>query len=346
MKVSVISTTVIPAMSPQNPNNHYNGLETIAWLHANGLARRGHEVLFVCPIGSEIPPGCQHHGITLYEPERQAYSGYWQRLLEQNLVLDHSWEKNSYLLRMENRLQVPILGVLHAPCDTMYQRPPPVKFPCFVAISKDQADHASQIWGIPTRVLYHGFDDSFYTFPNGAAREDRYLFLGRITKLKGAHIAVDLCRRARVALSIVGDDRLTGEPDMAQRLSSQCDGVQMKYVGPVSKTDTIKYYSTHKAMLHMVRHFREPFGMSPVEAMLAGCPVIAWDHGAMRETVSHGVSGFLVKSEEEALNLIKTNAVDSIDRAKCREWAKQFSIPRMIDGLENLMNEALQTGGW
>ena len=49
--------------------------------------------------------------------------------------------------------------------------------------------------------------------------------------------------------------------------------------------------------------YREPFGLAPVEAQLCGMPVIAWDNGAMRETIKHGETGFLVKTQQEMEDL-------------------------------------------
>jgi glycosyltransferase involved in cell wall biosynthesis len=65
----------------------------------------------------------------------------------------------------------------------------------------------------------------------------------------------------------------------------------------------------------------------------------------MRETIEHGKTGFLVKSLEEAVDLIKTNAVDGLDRAYCREWAKQFSVENFGKRYDELIKEAVG-GGW
>jgi glycosyltransferase involved in cell wall biosynthesis len=96
----------------------------------------------------------------------------------------------------------------------------------------------------------------------------------------------------------------------------------------------------------LTRDFREPFGLAPVEAMACGCPVIAWRRGALKETIIHGKTGFLVDSVAEAVDLIKTKAVDRLDRHECRKNAERFGISNMIDRVEELCNEALTSGGW
>lgn len=340
MKIAVISTTIMTC-----PPAGYSGLEMLAWQQAVGLAKRGHAVLLVAPRGSAVPPGAELHETTLGESEMQAYSGYWQRLVSYDVVLDNSWQKWAYILKIEGRLKAPVLGVLHAPANTMYGSPPPVVHPCLVAISKDQATHASEIWGITARTCYNGIDPTFYKPLPGVERTDRYLFLARMSRIKGPHIAVDLARKLRFPLDLVGDDRITGEPDYAQRLMAQAKN-NIVYHGGKSREECVKYFCAGKALLHMNLHFREPFGLAPVEAMACGIPVIAFDHGAMRETIAHGKTGFLVKTQDDVEALIKSDAVASIKSSDCIEWAQQFSEARMIETYEKLAQEALETGGW
>lgn len=339
MKIAIISTTIMTC-----PPAGYSGLEMIAWQQAKGLAEKGHSVLLVAPIGSAVPNGVELHGTTLGESEKQAYSGYWQRLLNYDCIIDSSWEKWSYILKMEGRLKAPVIGVIHAPAHTMYQSAPPISKPCIVAISKDQASAASTIWGIDTRVAYNGIDLDFYK-SNGASRCDRYLFLARMSKIKGAHLAVDIARSCDIPLDLVGDDKITGEPEYAQSLRMQAIG-NIKYIGGVSRAETVSFYSSGLALLHMAQAFREPFGLAPVEAQACGMPVIAFDNGAMRETVKHCETGFVVQSVDEVIKLVKLNAIKSIKSETCREWASQFSVKAMINRYEILCEEALETGGW
>ena len=54
-----------------------------------------------------------------------------------------------------------------------------------------------------------------------------------------------------------------------------------------------------RALLHLI-NFDEPFGLSVVEAMACGTPVIAFNRGSMPELIDHGVTGFLVDTLDEA----------------------------------------------
>jgi glycosyltransferase involved in cell wall biosynthesis len=114
------------------------------------------------------------------------------------------------------------------------------------------------------------------------------------------------------------------------------------YHGGVSRERAVEFFSQAKAMLHMNQAFREPFGLAPVEANACGLPVIAFDHGAMRETIKHGETGFLVKSVAEVEDLIKSNAVSKISAKACRKNAERFSVKAMVSRYEELAKEALE----
>lgn len=339
MKICVISTTVITC-----PPKGYAGLEMISWLCANGLKKKGHDVLLVAPQGSHTD--AEIHETTLMEPEKQAYSGYWQRLPDFDIIIDHSWEKWSYILKMEGKLKAPVLGVLHAPVHTMYNTAPPVDKPSFVCISKDQANGCKEHLKVHAEVAYNGVDTQFYKNEN-KKRNSRYLFLARMSSIKGPDIATRVATKTKTFLDLVGDDKFTNEPMLAVKLKEECVlNPRMRYVGPQNRTECAGWFNSNKALLHPNKIFREPFGLAPVEAQLCGMPVIAWDNGAMRETVKHGETGFLVNSEEEIEKHILDDSVSKIKPEACVEWARQFSYENMINQYEQLAIKAKDTGGW
>jgi glycosyltransferase involved in cell wall biosynthesis len=341
MKICVISSTVFVT-----PLKNYGGLEQIAWLQAKGLGELGHQVTLVSPHGSTVTKNVELHGTTLFEGEQQAYSGYWQKLTNFDVIIDSSWQKWSYILKMEGKLKAPILGVLHAPVHTMYNAFPPVPKPCIVCISKDQAVACKEHLKIDSRVAYNGIDIDDYK-PLNKLRNNRYLFLARMSSIKGPDIACNLARKCKIGLDLVGDDTITGEPDLMRNIFNSCSTFPgLRYIGPQSRDQCVKWFNTNKALIHPNERFREPFGLAPVEAMACGMPVIAWNNGAMRETIKHGETGFVVNSLDEMEKLILSDAVSSIKPGRCREWVSQFSVENMVKRYEELCKEALSTGGW
>lgn len=354
MKVCVISSTVFAV-----PVQGYAGLEHLAWQQARGLAELGHEVSLVAPDGSTCP------GVTVIPcgpagkiDEKRAYGKYWEHLLGVDCVISNDWQKWAYMLKQEGRLKAPVLGVTHAPVNTMMGSPPPVEKPCITCISQDQANHYEALFGGKARVAYNGIDTGHYR-PMGIPRSDRFLFLARFSSVKGPHVVIQSCLEAGVGLDLIGDTTITGEPEyfhkcvqLAEQTSpnwNPAKGKQIRIVGGVSRGECVWWYSQARALLHGNQTFREPFGLAPVESLACGAPVIAFDYGALRETVKHGVTGLLVNSAREFTDAVRcewmANIVQS-DRDYCTEWAGRFTVENMIKRYDELIREAVETGGW
>ena len=363
MRLCVISTSIF-----KTPVVGYSGLEHLAWLTARGLAEKGHEVSLIAPEGST----CPNVEIIVSGPvgmwdEKNSYSTYWKRLPDFDCIIDNSWNKWSYILKGEGILKAPVLGVMHAPVNTMYQSlPPNVEKPCFVCISQDQANHFNALFSPKeARVCYNGIDLNFYK-PLDIPRTNRFLFLARFSTIKGPHLAIEACLKAGVGLDLIGDTSITQEPEYLERCKRLAEqqspgwdstkGKQIRIVGSCSRGETVWWYSQALCLLHPNQRFREPFGLAPVEAMACGCPVIAWNYGAMSETVKDSRTGRLIKSFDDLVTSIGycsfpdpvydyQRCADSW-RTNCRGWALQFSIERMVSRYEELAQEAVKTGGW
>lgn len=354
MRICVISTPLMTL-----PISGYGGLEIIAWQIAKGLAAKGHQVALVAPEGSWCPnvqvipcgPAGAWDEKTAYGGTGQpnGYGGYWKHLPQFDAVVDHSWAKYSYLLKMEGVLKAPVLGVCHAPINTMYQQLPQVDKPCFVCISQDQANHFQALFGKEARVAYNGIDLDYYK-PLGLPRSNRFLFLARFSSIKGPDICIEACLEAGVGLDLIGDTTITNEPELLAKCQKLADGKQIRIVGNQNRGSCVWWFNQAHAMIHPNQRFREPFGLAPVEAMACGCPVIGWRHGALPETVRHGETGWLVSSQQELVQTIKDVAqtqgtATAPFRQRCREWASRFSIEAMTQRYEALCREAID-GGW
>jgi glycosyltransferase involved in cell wall biosynthesis len=117
------------------------------------------------------------------------------------------------------------------------------------------------------------------------------------------------------------------------------DDNEIIYVGNSGPDDRNKLLGGAYALLHPIR-FEEPFGLSVVEAMFCGTPVIAFNRGAMPELIIDGKTGFLVNSIEEALEAV--NNIKMINRNNCRNWAtSKFSRLKMIEGYLEVYNKIL-----
>lgn len=179
-------------------------------------------------------------------------------------------------------------------------------------------------------TIHHGIDVDAFT--PGTGDGGYLLFLGRIHPDKGTAAAVEVARRAGMPLVIAG---VVHDADYHRReVLPHVDGDRVRYVGPVGPRERDRLLGGARALLHLI-DFDEPFGLSVVESMTAGTPVIAFARGSMPEIVRPGLSGFLVADLPAAVAAVADAAL--LDRAACRRDAvARFSADRMVDDYERL----------
>ncbi len=364
MRICVISSTVFAIGQHGTALSGYGGLEVVAWETARGLAKRGHEVTLIAPQGSWCPGVNTLQCLPPGAPEEGAYGGfilkdangadvrwpgYWSKLLEFNdggVIISHDWQKWCYMLKAEGRLTAPILGVMHAPVNSMIQQMPPVDKPCFVCISNDQRQHFEALFSPrQARTNHNGIDVDLYKSLD-VPRTNRYLFLARFSSVKSPDIALRQCKKAGVSLDLVGDVTITGEPGYYEECKRLAQSMDAKIVPGVSRGETVWWYSRAHCFVHPTLHFREPLGLAPLEAQSCGLPVIGFKYGALKETVKEGETGWLVDTEEEYGDLIRetSKGIPDTMRTRCREWVgDNFTLDRMISGYEKLCQEALDS---
>jgi len=201
----------------------------------------------------------------------------------------------------------------------------------YVAIS-DADRHPSLRYAA---TIHHGIP--LADFPFDATGSDDLLFFGRMHPDKGAAEAIAAAhasgRRLHMA-GIVQDDRYWRED-----VEPHIDGSRIVYHGAVGGKARTDLLGQARALLHLIG-FDEPFGLSVVEAMACGTPVIAYNRGSMPELIDHGVNGFLVETLDEAIAAI--DRVGEIDRANCRRIvAERFSVEAMAERYHALYTSIL-----
>lgn len=184
-------------------------------------------------------------------------------------------------------------------------------------------------------TIHHGIPVETFDFvPEGG---DALLFFGRIHPDKGAAEAVRVAQATGHRLVMAG---LVQDGDYhAQLVEPHVDGDRIRFLGMVGGQARVETLGRAKALLHLIG-FDEPFGLSVVEAMACGTPVIAYRRGSMPELIEHGVTGFLVDSFDEAVAAVAR--VGEIDRRRCREAVvARFSVDRMADDYVALYRKIL-----
>lgn len=339
MRIALVSTPFVSV-----PPVDYGGTELVVYELAEGLVHRGHEVVVFATGDSRTraelratferpiwPPECfaelNHVSWALREIVRDG--GF-------DLVHAHS---ASALACARLAEPLPIVYTLHhervEELSRFYEAFPDVYF---VAISEDQRRREVPLPRL--EVIHHGLDPRLYEW---CERPREYAcFLGRLAPVKGVHIAIDVTEAAGVPLRVAG--RVHSEDEhWAQRvLYHRLERPHVRQLGSVGMVEKRPLLRDARALLAPL-DWEEPFGLALVEAMLSGCPVVAFPRGSVPELVVDGVTGFIARSADEMAGLIAPGGpLDHFDRARCHECAvERFSSGRMVRGYERLYERIL-----
>jgi glycosyltransferase involved in cell wall biosynthesis len=174
-------------------------------------------------------------------------------------------------------------------------------------------------------TIHHGIDLTM--LPYRASSGDQLVSFGRIHPDKGTADAIEIARRAGrrlVICGIVQDERY-----FADAVAPHIDGDQVIFLGSVGPQRRAEVLGAAAALLHPI-HFDEPFGLSVVEALACGTPVVAYRRGSMAEIVEEGVTGYLAHDIESAVEAVR--AALRLDRSAVHaRAASRFGADRMVE---------------
>ena len=174
-------------------------------------------------------------------------------------------------------------------------------------------------------TIHHGIPVE--KFPFEPAGGEDLLFFGRIHPDKGAGEAIRAAQATDHRLVLCG--LIQDEGYHAREVQPFIDGDRVAYHGVVGGAERLTALGRAKGLLHLIG-FDEPFGLSVIEAMACGTPVIAYNRGSMPELIEHGKTGFLVDTFDEAVAAI--GRLGEIDRAACRRAVEErFTVERMAE---------------
>ena len=189
----------------------------------------------------------------------------------------------------------------------------------YVAIS--ESDKSPELDYLAT--IHHGID--VLQFPFFGTAGSYLLFFGRIHPDKGVREAIDVAKRSGIRLVIAGI--IQDQDYFTTQVEPHIDGRNVEYLGSVGPAQRAGVLGGALALLHLI-NFEEPFGLSMVESMACGTPVIAFARGSIPEIIRQGETGYIVDDIEQAV--IAVTGLRSIDRSVCREDVeRRFSHTRM-----------------
>lgn len=321
------------------PPRHYGPWELVVSLLTEGLVARGVDVTLFATADSQTSarlaavcprPYSEDPSIDAKVWECLHIAHVFERAAEFDLIHNHF---DFLPLSYAGLVDTPVLTTIHGfssdrilPVYRAYD-----KRTHFVAIS--EADRHPALHYAAT--VHHGI--RFEDFRLCEDRGEYLLFFGRIHPDKGAAEAIRVareCGRPLLMAGIIQDANYFRE-----QVEPHLDGENVQYIGSVGPEDRSEVLGGAAALLHLVS-FEEPFGLSVVEAMACGTPVIATRRGSMPEIIRDGENGFLVDSIEAAVEAVPAAA--TLDRRQIRESARErFSQERMVEGYLRVYRQIL-----
>ncbi|MCK5930938.1 MAG: glycosyltransferase family 4 protein [Fulvimarina manganoxydans] len=198
----------------------------------------------------------------------------------------------------------------------------------------------SQLKQIPAAnragIVHHGLDAERYR--PGDGKGGYAAFIGRMTDQKQPDAAIRIARAAGMPIRLAGAVDV-GNPGYFRERVEPLLGDQAVFVGALDDAGKQDLLGSATALLFPI-DWPEPFGLVMIEAMACGTPVIAFDRGSVPEIVEDGVTGFVVRSEDEAVETLKR--APELDRSVIRKrFESRFTARRMAEDYLAIYRELL-----
>jgi glycosyltransferase involved in cell wall biosynthesis len=168
---------------------------------------------------------------------------------------------------------------------------------------------------------------------------DYYFIVARIVGGKGLELAVEAANKAGIKLKIAGAPAgyYTGHEQLQKDAKDT-----IEFLGRVTDSELVELYSGAKAFLALATD--EDFGITPVEAMMCGTPVIAYYGGGYKETVIDGKTGifFHESTVSSLVSAIKKFEKMKFDPKDCKKQAEKFSKERFIKEIKAFVSSKMK----
>lgn len=341
MKIAQVS----PLFESVPPKN-YGGTERVVSYLTEELVRQGHEVtLFasgdsctaahlVAPIASSARP----------DTKRPSWLSW--HCIELDMVAERASEfdvihfHTDYLhFPLARQLGVPHLTTLHGRLDLPEMASVFRHFSDVPLVSISDEQRAPVPWANWCGTVHHGLPRDQYR--PGEEAGGYFLFLGRFSPEKRVDRAIEIAERCGLPIYVAAKIEEGGDKYFDEIVKPLLDRPLVRYLGEIGDEKKRALLTNANALLCPI-DWPEPFGLVMIEALSCGTPVIAYRHGSVPEIVEHGVTGFIVDNQDDAVWAARN--IGSIDRRRCRAaFEQRFTAECMAGNYLQLYRE-LQTG--
>jgi glycosyltransferase involved in cell wall biosynthesis len=324
---------VVP-IAERVPPKKYGGTERVVHDLTEELVKMGHEVtLFATGDSQTSAKLFSVYPVAMREARMRDLYGLnaWTLLHlgiayskqdEFDIIHDHLGYVS---LPTANLAQKPVVMTLHGPFTPenrhIYRE---LDNPFFVTISKAQATIPGLHYA---GNVYNGLNMDHYPFSE--KHKGYLLYVGRISAEKGVHHAIEVAMELHLDLIIAAKLEKVDAPYFDEYIGPYLSE-KIRWIGEVDEKERNKLMSEAMCFMHPVI-FREPFGLTLIEAMACGCPAVAFNRGSIPEIIDHGKTGFVVNGVEEMIEAVEK--IGTIKREDCRKHAlENFNAHKMAEG--------------
>ena len=336
----------IAPLAESVPPKLYGGTEHIVSYITEELVHQGHDVTLFASgdsvtsaklvpvtkmalrLNPHVKDPIPHHMILLDEVRRRADEfdilHFHIDLLHMPMVQD-----------MLDRTVTTLHGRLDLPDLVPFYRAFPNS--CLVSISDHQRLPMPPVnWG---GTIYHGLPTEL--LPPRTGTKDGYLaFIGRISPEKRPDRAIRIAAEAgmplKIAAKIDAVDRAYWDGEIEPLVRAHPN---VEYIGEINEQQKAEFLGNAGALLFPI-DWPEPFGLVMIEAMACATPVIAFRCGSVPEIIDHGVSGFIVDNEAEAVAAV--GKALALDRTGVRAaFDARFTATRMARDYVSLYEDVI-----
>ena len=314
------------------PPHGYGGTERVVSYLTEELVAQGHEVTLFASGDSQttarlVPPVPEALRLSATQtdpliPHLVMLERVFKRADDFDVIHAHV---DALCLPFARRAPVTVVSTLHGRLDLEELVPLYDEYSdqWLVSISDSQRAPLPEARWIGT--VHHGLPRDLYRFhPDPAS----YLaFIGRVSPEKRVDRAIEIAIRSHRKLRIAAKvDRADAEY-FEERIKPMLNHPLVEWVGEVDDAAKDDFIGNAAALLFPI-DWPEPFGLTMIEALACGTPVIAWQHGSVAEVLEDGVTGFLCDDVGAAVRAV--GRLDRLSRRTCREeFERRFTAERM-----------------
>jgi len=316
------------------PPHGYGGIERVVSYLTEEQVALGHEVTLYATRDSVTSARLRPQSTRALRMDEERADPLAEHLCMLDQVLREASDfdvihfHNHYLhLPFASRLEPPGVTTLHDRLDGVGSRRIFRTFRTHPFVSISDAQRRPMPWLNWKRTIHHGLPPDLLPFV-GSPQE--YLaFMGRMSPEKGVDRAIEIATRVGLPLRIAAKVDARDRPYFEGVVRPLLDHPLIEFVGEIGGDDKAEFIGNAAALLFPI-DWPEPFGLVMIEAMACGTPVVAFEYGSVAEVMQEGETGYVVRSVEEAVDVVRD--IGAISRHRCREiFDERFTTRRMTE---------------